>query len=261
LLRCFYEEAAELLSEEQWKILELLFPEPKRRKDGRGRPWSPTASVWKAFCGFCIAEAVVGVRPAPSAGLGRSLSGRHYRHCQKGGSAGGKTCRGNGTKCIVPGHTCRSATCVSAVGRVPAESTIATVKVPRKGRGRPRSHLKRIIADRGYDSDAMRNRFRDRGTELLVELALWGHFVRGSSSQTVLHPRSFQRLICLFITCGVTCGLDCREQIPPALSSWCSRNQDRYSRLCICRPGTVYANRREFHCRFRGMRAQSDALF
>jgi len=30
----------ELLSEDQWKILEPMFPEPKRRKDGRGRPWS-----------------------------------------------------------------------------------------------------------------------------------------------------------------------------------------------------------------------------
>jgi transposase len=30
----------ELLSEEQWKILEPLFPEPQRRKDGRGRPWA-----------------------------------------------------------------------------------------------------------------------------------------------------------------------------------------------------------------------------
>jgi transposase len=49
-----------------------------------------------------------------------------------------------------------------------AESTIATVKVPRKGRGRPRTYLKRIIADRGYDSDALRNRFKDRGTELIV---------------------------------------------------------------------------------------------
>ena len=30
----------ELLSEKQWKVLEPLFPEPKRRKDGRGRPWA-----------------------------------------------------------------------------------------------------------------------------------------------------------------------------------------------------------------------------
>jgi transposase len=49
-----------------------------------------------------------------------------------------------------------------------AESTLATVKVPRKGRGRPRSHMKRIIADRGYDSDALRTRFHQRGTELIV---------------------------------------------------------------------------------------------
>jgi hypothetical protein len=29
-----------LLSEEQWAVLIPLFPEPRRRKDGRGRPWA-----------------------------------------------------------------------------------------------------------------------------------------------------------------------------------------------------------------------------
>jgi transposase len=29
-----------LLSEEQWAVLVPLFPEPRRRKDGRGRPWA-----------------------------------------------------------------------------------------------------------------------------------------------------------------------------------------------------------------------------
>jgi len=29
-----------LLSEEQWTVLAPLFPEPKRRRDGRGRPWA-----------------------------------------------------------------------------------------------------------------------------------------------------------------------------------------------------------------------------
>jgi transposase len=33
---------------------------------------------------------------------------------------------------------------------------------------RPRSRLKRIIAGRGYDSDALRSRFRRRRTELIV---------------------------------------------------------------------------------------------
>jgi transposase len=30
----------ELLSEEQWRIVEPLFPKPRRRKDGCGRPWA-----------------------------------------------------------------------------------------------------------------------------------------------------------------------------------------------------------------------------
>ncbi len=49
-----------------------------------------------------------------------------------------------------------------------AEGTLQQVKVPRVGRGRPRSHLRRVIADRGYDSDALRTRFKQRGTELIV---------------------------------------------------------------------------------------------
>jgi transposase len=33
-----------LLSEAQWSVLAPLFPEPKRRKDGRGRPWATNKS-------------------------------------------------------------------------------------------------------------------------------------------------------------------------------------------------------------------------
>ena len=49
-----------------------------------------------------------------------------------------------------------------------AESTLRTVSVPRKGRGRPRSHLRRVIADRGYDSDPLRTRLKRCGTELIA---------------------------------------------------------------------------------------------
>jgi transposase len=49
-----------------------------------------------------------------------------------------------------------------------AESTLAAVTVPRKSRGRPRCRLKRVIADRGYDSDALRMRLKQRGTELIA---------------------------------------------------------------------------------------------
>lgn len=33
------------LSEEQWNILDPLIPNPKRRNDGRGRPWKSRRSV------------------------------------------------------------------------------------------------------------------------------------------------------------------------------------------------------------------------
>jgi transposase len=120
-----------------------------------------------------LAEDAVDVGPTRPAGLGRGLSGRDLHHRQKGGSAVGKTRRGKGTKCmvVVDGKGipvgAQLASAQLAECRL-AESTIATVKVPRKGRGRPRSHLKRVIADRGYDSDALRKRFKGRGTELIV---------------------------------------------------------------------------------------------
>ena len=49
-----------------------------------------------------------------------------------------------------------------------AESTLARVRVPRCGRGRPRKRLRRVIADRGYDSDKLRQRLLDHGTELIA---------------------------------------------------------------------------------------------
>jgi transposase len=49
-----------------------------------------------------------------------------------------------------------------------AETTIAAVRVPCWGRGRPRQKPKRIIADRAYDSNPLRDRLQKRGIELLV---------------------------------------------------------------------------------------------
>jgi transposase len=47
------------------------------------------------------------------------------------------------------------------------EKTLETIKVPRKGCGRPRKKPKRIIADKGYDSDPLRDRLYRRGIELI----------------------------------------------------------------------------------------------
>jgi transposase len=50
---------------------------------------------------------------------------------------------------------------------VDRQLTLGEVRVPRP-RGRPRLKLKRIIADRSYDSDPLRERFKRRGIELIV---------------------------------------------------------------------------------------------
>ena len=47
------------------------------------------------------------------------------------------------------------------------EPTIEKIAVPRSGRGRPRKNPKRIVADRGYDSDPLRERLSVRGIELI----------------------------------------------------------------------------------------------
>lgn len=44
-----------------------------------------------------------------------------------------------------------------------AEPTLAQVRIPRRGRGRPRTRPRELVADRGYDSDALRTRLRRRG--------------------------------------------------------------------------------------------------
>src|SRR5260370_33727480 len=91
----------------------------------------------------------------------------------KGGSSGGKTRGGKSTKCMVVvdgrGVPVRVQLASEQIAECRlAESTLQQVRVPRVGRGRPRSHLRRVIADRGYDSDALRTRFKQRGTELIV---------------------------------------------------------------------------------------------
>lgn len=49
-----------------------------------------------------------------------------------------------------------------------APKTVANVKVPRNGPGRPRTRLRRLIADKAYDSDAFRDELAERNTELIA---------------------------------------------------------------------------------------------
>lgn len=47
------------------------------------------------------------------------------------------------------------------------ETTLGQVKVPRKGRGRPKTKPARLIYDRAADSDPLRRRLLSRGIELI----------------------------------------------------------------------------------------------
>ena len=50
-----------------------------------------------------------------------------------------------------------------------AEETLASVRVSRRHRrGRPREKARRVIADRAFDSDPLRERLEARGIELIV---------------------------------------------------------------------------------------------
>jgi transposase len=48
------------------------------------------------------------------------------------------------------------------------EPTLKTIQVPRTGRGRPRQNPDRLIGDRGYDSDPLRERLGRRGITMIV---------------------------------------------------------------------------------------------
>jgi len=120
----------------------------------------------------CVARTVGSARRRRPAAMGRVLSGRQLRSGQKGGAAVGKTKRGKGTKWMVLvdgqglplGVRLESASSGEATL---AEATLQEVRVPRP-KGRPRQKPERVIADRAYDSDPLRERLMKRGIELIV---------------------------------------------------------------------------------------------
>ena len=128
-----------------------------------GRGWHLVAS---------LAKAAGGTGCGGLAALGRKLPGRQLRSRQKGGSAVGKTKRGKGTKWMVLVDGKGIPLGVRLESASPnevtlAEPTLAEVRVPRP-KGRPRQKPERVIADRAYDSDPLRERLRKRGIELIV---------------------------------------------------------------------------------------------
>jgi transposase len=104
--------------------------------------------------------------------LGREFSGRQFCSSKKGGSGVGKTKRGKGTKwmVLVDGEGIPLGVRLESASPnevTLAEATLAQVRVPRS-KGRPRQKPERVIADRAYDSDPLRERLRKRRIDLIV---------------------------------------------------------------------------------------------
>jgi len=93
---------------------------------------------------------------------------------QKGGAKVGKTKRGKGTKWMLLVDGAGTPMGAHLDSASPAEvtlleKTLATVAVTRTHRrGRPRCYPDRLIADRGYDSNALRHSLKTRGIEPII---------------------------------------------------------------------------------------------
>ena len=86
---------------------------------------------------------------------------------QKGGQEIGLTRRGNRSKLmlVVDGRGIPLGGMVASAQKAEvqlAEPTLTTIRVPRQ-RGRPRCRPKELVADKGYDSNPLRQRLRRRG--------------------------------------------------------------------------------------------------
>jgi len=102
----------------------------------------------------------------------RVLHGRHLLQREKRGPKVGKTKRGKGSKLMVLVDGRGTPLGVHLDSASPAEVklaeiTLETVSVGTLGPGRPRTRPDRIVADKAYDSDPLRERLGKRGIELI----------------------------------------------------------------------------------------------
>ncbi len=99
--------------------------------------------------------------------MGQSVSRWQLRAGQKGGDGVGRTKRGKGTKVmlVVEGNGLPIGFCLGSANRPEvklAVPTLETVRVPRRGGGRPKQRPNELVADKAYDSKRFREWLRSR---------------------------------------------------------------------------------------------------
>ncbi len=189
------------LTDEQWKILEPLIPDPPRRADGKGRPWRDPRDVLDGILWVFLRTGCTLARPAralpalpdlppplsemergrgtrrgPSCASQRSegarrarplgvLRGRHIRGSQKGGASVGKTKRGKGTKLMALADGSGLPLAVYAASASPHEVTLVGETLAQVFTAeRPQ----RLIGDKAYDSDPLDAELAEQGIELIA---------------------------------------------------------------------------------------------
>ena len=105
--------------------------------------------------------------------MARMFCGRNLFARKKRGLGVGKTKKGKGTKLMVVADGEGIPLGIQLSSASPhevklIESTLAKVRVPKTGRGRPKTKLKRLIYDKAADSDALRLRLKRRGVDLIA---------------------------------------------------------------------------------------------
>ena len=121
-----------------------------------------------------LARIFGGTEPTRATELERVVSGWQFRSGEKRGSKVGKTKRGKGTKWMVVVDGQGVPLGMQLYSASPnevrlAEETLASIHVTRRGcGGRARQKPQRVIADRAYDSDPLRQRLAARSIELIA---------------------------------------------------------------------------------------------
>src|ERR1039457_2792236 len=171
-----------LLSDEQWELIGPLFPEPRRRKDNRGRPWAENRACLEGI--LWVLQTGAAWRFLPEEYPSPSTCWRRLKQWEEEGIwlnawralLGALDAEGllkwdeallDGS--FAPAKKGARPSVKPSAARERSGWYWETVKVsvPR-AKGRPRQKPKRVIADRGYDSDPLRERWKRRGIELIA---------------------------------------------------------------------------------------------
>ena len=196
-----------LLTDEQWELIGRLLPEPRRRRDNRGRPWAPNRACFEGI--LWILQTGAAWRflpdefPSPATcwrrlkqweeegvwlDAWRTLLGAldaegllkwdetfldgSFAPAKKGAPPSVKpsVARARSGMVLVDGQGLPLGVRLESASPAEvtlAEATLAEVRIPQP-KGRPRQRPERVIADRGYDSDPLRERLKKRGIELIA---------------------------------------------------------------------------------------------